>query len=63
MKVSITLTKGERVLTDDLITKDPCSHIECGNIECDVCPLRETAEALRKAQNDFYKVLHSIDEE
>ena len=63
MKVSITITKKEKNSTEDLVLKDPCSCIECGNIDCDVCPLHEVAVELRKAQEKFSKILQSIDEE
>lgn len=63
MKVSITITKQEKNKTEDLIIMDPCRHIECAEIDCDTCPLREAAEELRKAQQNFNKVLQSIEEE
>lgn len=63
MKVSITITKKEKNSTEDLVLKDPCSCIECGLIDCDVCPLHEAAVELRKAQEKFSKILQSIDEE
>ena len=63
MKVSVTISKGEKNSTEDLVLKDPCTHIDCGNIDCDVCPLHEVVVELRKAQEKFSKILQSIDEE
>ena len=63
MKVLITITKEEKNSTENLVLKDPCTNIECGNIDCNCCPLREVAEALREAQREFNTVLQSIDEE
>ena len=63
MKISVTLTKEEKNKTQELIFVDPCTHINCGIIDCDNCPLHEVAVALRKAQESFSKVLQSIDEE
>lgn len=63
MKISTTITKEEKNNTDNSILKDPCAYIECGDIDCDVCPLHEAAVALRKAQENFCKVLYSIEEE
>ncbi len=63
MKISVTLTKEEKNSTENLVLRDPCTNIECGNIDCDCCPLHEVAVALRKAQENFSKVLQSIDEE
>ena len=63
MELSVTLTKEEKNSTKDLVLKDPCAHIECGEIDCEACPLHKTAVALRKAQENFSKVLQSIEEE
>ena len=38
MKVSVVLTKAEKDQTQQLIFSDPCTYIECGEIDCDVCP-------------------------
>lgn len=63
MKVSVTITKGEKNSTEDIVLTDPCTFIDCGNIDCDCCPLHEVAVALRKSQENFSKVLQSIEEE
>lgn len=63
MKVSVTISKEEKNETENVILKDPCAHIECGEIDCNSCPLREAAEELRKAQDNFNKILQSIEEE
>ena len=63
MKITTTLTKEEKNRTEALIINDPCTHIECGDIACDVCPLHEYAVALRKAQDNFNNILQSIKEE
>lgn len=63
MKISITMTREEKSKTENSILKDPCAYIECGDIDCDFCPLHEAAVALRKAQDNFCKVLYSLEEE
>jgi hypothetical protein len=63
MKLSVTISKEEKNETENVILKDPCAHIECGEIDCEACPLHKTAVALRKAQDDFMNTLHSITEE
>jgi hypothetical protein len=63
MKISITITKEEKNRAENSIIVDPCMHIECCEIDCNNCPLREVAEELRKAQENFNKVLQSIEEE
>ena len=64
MKITTTITLEEQINTVKAINVDPCSHILCGLIDdCEICPLRETAEALRKAQNAFLRVLDEIDVE
>ena len=63
MKITTTITPEEQINTVKTINVDPCSHILCGMIDCEICPLRETAEALRKAQNAFLRVLDEIDVE
>ena len=39
MKVSVVITKAEKDQTQQLIFREPCTYIECGEIDCDVCPL------------------------
>ena len=63
MKMIVTMTKEEKSNTEKIILVDPCTHINCGIIDCDSCPLHEAAVALRKAQESFSKILQSIDEE
>lgn len=63
MKVSVTITKEEKNRAESAIMIDPCMHIECCEIDCNSCPLREAAEELRKAQDNFNKILQSIEEE
>ena len=63
MKISITITKEEKNKAENSIMIDPCTHIECCEIDCNNCPLREAAEKLRKAQDNFSNILRSITEE
>jgi hypothetical protein len=64
MKIKVTITKEELSNTKSTIWVDPCTHILCGQIEdCEQCPLRETAEALRTAQNKFISALNEIEVE
>ena len=63
MKFQITITKEEYDKTTNIVMVDPCSHILCGQIDCDKCPLRENAEELRKAQERFMRELNEIEVE
>lgn len=60
MKIQITITKKERNDTEKIMA-DPCSHILCGQIDCDKCPLKGYAEELRKAQEKFMRALKEIE--
>jgi hypothetical protein len=60
MKVTTTITKGERVKTYNLVYVDPCKEINCTGIDCDNCPLQTAAENVRKAQEEFISVLNSF---
>ena len=59
--MKITITKKEYENTNNLVYVDPCAEINCGAIDCNHCPLQETATALRKAQDEFFKVLNDIE--
>lgn len=61
MKIQTTITKEEHAKTLNIIMVDPCTHIKCGQINCEVCPLRENAEALRKEQEKFMRALNEIE--
>lgn len=63
MKIIATITLEEKAKTVNIVNVDPCTHILCGIIDCEACPLREPAEALRKAQNAFIRTLDEIDVE
>ena len=63
MQITITITKEERDNTENIIMADPCAHIQCGQIDCEDCPLRENARALREEQERFMKVLNEIEVE
>lgn len=63
MKIQITITKEERDNTTNIIMIDPCRHINCGQIDCGQCPLRENAEMLRREQENFMRVLNEIEVE
>lgn len=60
MKIATIITKEEKDNTTNAIWVDPCKHIQCGSIDCDVCPLKRQAEKLREAQNDFLNVLGTL---
>ena len=60
-KVSMTEQEREEVL--DHIMKDPCGPIDCSGLVCDSCPLQGVSIKLRKAQEDFAKVINQIEGE
>ena len=60
MKIITTLTVEEKEKTLDSVLFDPCTYIYCGEIDCDKCPLRDAARVLRKAQEDYVKVISKI---
>ena len=59
--MKITISELERKNSVDLIYVDPCAEIDCGNIDCNHCPLQETAHELRQAQENFCKVLNALE--
>ena len=61
MKINVTITKTEVEETKSGIWIDPCAFIRCGDIDCERCPLREKAAALREAQNKFIYELEKIE--
>lgn len=63
MKIQITITKEERNNTNNMINVDPCSHILCGQIDCENCPLRESVQELQKAKDKFLRALNGIEVE
>ena len=60
MKISTTITTKEKVETRNLVWVDPCKHIECSGIDCEICPLQKAAEEVRKAQETFITTLESF---
>ena len=58
--MKIVMTTKEYAETKDNILVDPCAFIDCTTLNCDHCPLRETAQQLREAQDNFIKVIGSI---
>ena len=60
MKITATITEEERVKTLENIMFDPCTHIKCGEVNCDACPLQGVSEALRRAQEDYARVINNI---
>lgn len=54
------MTAKEYEETKKNVMYDPCHFIDCSTLNCSFCPLRETAENLRKAQEDFKDVLNSF---
>ena len=62
MKIQITITKEEHNRTANIMA-NPCAHIECGQIDCEICPLREYAVELRKSQERFMRALNEIEVE
>lgn len=60
MRFTITITKAEKDNTTKAIWVDPCKHIQCGSIDCEKCPLQETAEKLRAAQDEFLKTFETL---
>lgn len=60
MKITATITAEERKKTLENILFDPCIHIKCGELDCDACPLQGVSEALRRAQEDYVRVMDHI---
>jgi hypothetical protein len=60
MKISITITQKEKEDINNKIWVDPCAYFKCGEIDCEICPLREAAENLREAQHKFINIVNSI---
>ena len=58
--MKIVMIAKEYEETKDNILVDPCAFIECSTLRCDHCPLREAAQKLRDAQDDFMNVVGSI---
>jgi hypothetical protein len=63
MKVTVTMTKGEKNRILDRVLFDPCEHIECENIDCEQCPLHKVVSKVRKALNQFNDAINAIPEE
>lgn len=59
--MKIIITKEEYENTKSLVYVDPCAEIDCGAIDCNHCPLQATATELRKAQDEFFKVLNNME--
>ena len=60
MKMIFTITTEETSKTLESIMFDPCTHIQCSGICCDNCPLQGVAEALRRAQENYARVINKI---
>ena len=60
MKIEIILTKTEKDETIDLVVFDPCAAINCREIDCNECPLRNVAEDVRRAGEAFVNVLEKL---
>lgn len=60
MKITTTITAEEKNKTLEIVMFDPCTHILCGEIDCDECPLQAVGEALRRAQEDYARVIEKI---
>ncbi len=58
--MKIVMTTKEYEETKDNIFVDPCAFIDCTTLKCDHCPLQETAQRVRKAQDRFMDVISSI---
>ena len=54
------MTTKEYEETKDNVLVDPCAFINCSTIKCDYCPLRETAQKVREAQNSFMDIINSV---
>ena len=60
MRITTTLTAKEKNKTLEGVMFDPCTHIQCSEIDCDECPLQAAGEALRRAQEEYARVLDKI---
>ena len=58
--MKIVMTAKEYKETKDNIVVDPCAFIDCTTLKCDHCPLQETAQRVRDAQDSFMDVISSI---
>ena len=58
--MKIVMTTKEYEETKNNIAVDPCTFIDCTTLRCDHCPLQETAEKVREAQDSFMDVIHLI---
>ena len=58
--MKIVMTTKEYEETKDKILVDPCAFIDCTTLKCDHCPLSETAQKVREAQDSFMDVINSI---
>ena len=63
MKITVTITKEELNNTEKMIWQDPCTHMQCGQVYCEQCPLREAAADFHKAQEHFINILKNIEVE
>ena len=60
VNMKIVMTTKEYEETKDNILVDPCAFIDCTTLTCNHCPLRETAQQLREAQDNFMNIVGSI---
>lgn len=58
--MKIVMTTKEYEETRDNVVVDPCAFIDCFTLNCDHCPLKETAQKVREAQDSFIDVINSI---
>lgn len=58
--MKIVMTAKEYEETKDNILTDPCAFIDCTTLNCDHCPLHETAQKVREAQDSFMDVINAI---
>lgn len=60
MKISVTMTKEEKKKVLDQILFDPCEHINCGDFNCNQCPLHEAVVRMREAIDNLDNVIDCI---
>ena len=58
--MKIVMTAKEYEETRDNVVVDPCAFIDCTTLKCGHCPLQETAQGVREAQDRFMEVIHSM---
>ena len=60
MKIVAIMTAEEKNKTLKSIMFDPCTHIQCDEMDCDQCPLQSVREAFQDAQENYARAINKI---